>query len=108
MAEKLFTDVSDNIAETWHYDDGLVHVQRTQDVEPIIDAVAKANLAGTIEVPGLGRLIAEIPIATGIAYCEERGIPWEPFLYSPDYQDERARFMAQHQRLTYAHPKKYH
>jgi len=110
MSERtLFTDRIGNITETFGMTtDNLVTVRRTEDVQPIMDAVAKANLNGTTEIPGVGRLVAEVPITLAMQFCEGRGIPWEKFMYTSDYDAEFKRFIAEHQRIAYTHAKKFH
>ncbi len=103
----LHSDKSNDVTETFAIDtDGTVAVRRSQDVEPIIDAVARANLHGVREIDGLGRLIAEVPLTVGIEFCEQRGIPWEKFMYGREYDAEFKRFLADRQKFAYHHAKK--
>lgn len=108
MGAPTYTDTSGGVTERIGYDAGenRVVVQRSQDVTPIMDAVAKANLHGTTEVEGLGRLVAEVPIALAMQFCENRGIPWAKFLYGNEYDAEFRRFIAEHQRLAYTHQRR--
>lgn len=108
MAETIVhTDISGGIKETFAVDGDTVIVRRQQDSQPIIDAVAKANSHGTTEIPGLGRLLAEIPTALLIDYCERRGIPWEDMAYRGHYADEFGRFIKDHPKLVYEYRRKY-
>ena len=109
MAEKIVRrDTSADITETFAVDDDRVIVRRHQDSTPIIEAVAKANLDGVTEIPGLGHLIAEVPIAVGIEFCEGRGIPWEKFMYGNEYDAEFKRFIADRQVFAYRQAKRLH
>lgn len=93
---------------TWHADhDNKVVVQRSQDVEPVLDMVAAVNAEGVRSTDGIGRPVVEMPIALAIAWCDERGIPWEKFLYTRDYDAEWLRFATEHKRLAYAAPRTY-
>ena len=107
---RIYTDVSGGITETIRFDEGdnRIIVNRSEDVTPVIDAVAKANAHGTTEMPGLGRLVMEVPITLAILFCDDRGIPWEKFLYGNEYDDEFKRFAAEYKKLQYTHAKKYH
>ena len=109
MAEQIVhTDKSADITETFAVDGDQVIVRRTQDTTPIMDAVARANVDGVTEIPGLGRLIAEVPITVGIEFCEARGIPWEAFMYGKQYDSEFKRFLADRQRFAYRQAKQLH
>ena len=109
MAEKIVhSDTAADVTETFAVDGDQVIVRRQQDTTPIIDAVAKANLDGVTEIPGLGRLIAEVPIAVAIEFCEGRGIPWEAFMYGTEYDGEFKRFLADRQRFAYRQAKRFH
>lgn len=107
---RIYTDVSGGITETIRFDEGdnRIVVNRSEDVTPVLDAVAKANSHGTTEMPGLGRLVMEVPITLAILFCDDRGIPWEKFLYGNEYDDEFKRFAAEYEKLQYTHAKKYH
>ena len=107
MGEKtVFHERVGSIDERFIYDDAerQVTVHRTEDAQSVIDAVAKANLHGTAEVEGLGRLVAEVPLTLAMEWCQRRGIPWERFMYSNDYDAEFKRFIAAHQRIQYDKP----
>lgn len=48
-----------------------------------------------------------MPVVLAMDWCEKRGIPWEKFLYSNEYDAEWKRFAAEHSRLQYqARPKR--
>lgn len=110
MAKPLFTERVGNLAETWEYDLGsdTVIVRREQDAQGIIDHVAARNLEGVTAIDGLGLPQCEVPIAVAIDFCQRRGIPWEKFLYTNDYDDEWGRFLTEHPNLAYRPVKKYH
>lgn len=110
MENILTRDTSDGVTETISYDQGsqTILVRRSQDVQPIIDAVAAANLDGVREVEGLGVMQSEVPVTVAIKFCEERGIPWEAFLYTNRYNDEWGRFLLQHPKFCYRPAKRVH
>ena len=103
MPKILTKDVADGVTETFEFDESTqtVGVRRTQDVEPIMDHVAAANAGGIREVEGLGRPAFEVPITVAMEFCERRGIPWERFLYSQEYDKEWVRFGQEYSRLAY-------
>lgn len=78
-----------------------VHVERWQDAEAALNHVAAANAAGVVTTDGLGAPIAEIPIGAAMEFCDKRGIPWEKFLYSNEYDDQYRVFLGEYQRLAY-------
>lgn len=110
MAEPLFTERVGNLQETWEYDLGsdTVIVRREQDAQSTIDHVARANLAGVTSIDGLGIPQSEVPIVVAIDFCKARGIPWEKFCYTNEYDDEWGRFLTLHPNLAYRPAKKYH
>lgn len=103
MPKILTKDVADGVTETFEFDEAAqtVGVRRSQDVEPIMDYVAAANLAGIRDVEGLGRLAFEVPITIAMEFCEKRGIPWEKFLYTNEYDAEWLRFGQDYSRFAY-------
>jgi hypothetical protein len=109
VSKIVHTDTAQDVTETFAVDhDGKVAVRRSQDVEPTIDAIARANVDGVNEIPGLGRLVAEVPITVGIEFCEARGIPWEKFMYSNQYDAEFKRFIADRKKFQYRQAKRLH
>jgi hypothetical protein len=103
MARILTQDTTDDVTETIAYDEGsdTVVVRHSQDVEPVIEQVAAANLAGVRDVEGLGRPAFEVPVTVAMEFCLKRGIPWEKFLYSNEYDSEWVRFGQEYSRLAY-------
>ncbi len=106
MAKILTKDVADGVTETFEIDGDTVGVRHTQDAEPIIDYVAAANVGGVHEVPGLGVPSFEVPITVAMEFCRKRGIPWERFLYSNEYDSEWIKFGQEYSRLRYQAQKK--
>lgn len=103
MPKKLTSDTVGGVTETFAYDEAeqKVIVHHTEDVEPVMDHVAAANLAGVGEVEGLGRPAFEVPVTVAMEFCQRRGIPWEKFLYSTEYDSEWIRFGQEYSRLAY-------
>jgi hypothetical protein len=110
MPKPLFTERVGNLLETWEYDLGsdTVLVRREQDAQGIVDHVAARNLEGVASIDGLGQPQCEVPIAVAIDFCQARGIPWEKFLYTNEYDDQWGRFLREHPNLAYRPAKKYH
>lgn len=107
MAKIVHVEQSADITETVAVDhDGTAIVRRSQPVDPTLDAIARANIDGVTEIPGLGRLVAEIPITVAMEFCDERGIAWDKFLYGQDYDAEFKRFLAERQRFAYRQARK--
>lgn len=92
-----------DVRVTWWGDDVTheVTIERYQDVQLSLDKVAAVNSEGVKTHDGLGRPVAEIPVTVAMKFCEDRGIPWEKFLYGNEYDDQFRRFCAEHARLTY-------
>lgn len=94
---------------TWYDDtDDQVTYERSQDVQNVVDMVAASNLHGNMTVDGLGKPIGEIPVATAIDWCAQRGIPWEKMLYTNEYDDQMRMFIREHKRLAYENTKTVH
>jgi hypothetical protein len=110
MARILTKDVSNGVTETFAYDDATdtVIVRRSQDAQGAIDAVAAANVEGVRSIDGLGIPQSEVPITVAIEFCTKRGIPWEAFLYTNQYDDEWGKFLKAHPNLCYRPAVRYH
>lgn len=91
----------------WYGDDATneVTIERWQDAERVMDMVAAVNADGAPTIDGLGKPIAEVPVGAAIQFCNERGIPWEKFLYGNEYDAEYKRFAAEYSRLAYTNTK---
>ncbi len=107
MGNVAFKEQIGSVTEQFILEGDDLVVRRSEDAQPVIDAVAKANLNGTTEIEGLGRLVAEVPITLAMEFCQGRGIPWEKFMYTGEYDAEFKRFIAEHQRIAYTHKQKY-
>lgn len=107
MAKVLTEDVANGVRERFYIDGDNVHVERTQDVQDVVDHVADQNAAGLHSVDGMGIPIVEVPVSVGIAFCEKYGIPWNKFAYTREYDDAFETFIIQHPKLVYAHKQKY-
>lgn len=106
MGKILTKDVADGVTETFEMHGETVVVRHSQDAEPIMDHVAQANLGGLREIDGLGKPAFEVPITVAMEFCRRRGIPWERFLYSQEYDSEWVRFGQEYSRLAYKPAKK--
>ena len=91
----------------WDQGDELV-VQRSQDSQSAVDFVAAVNAEGAPTLDGLGKPVAEMPIVEAMEWAALRGIPWEKFLYSNEYDTEFKRFIAEHKRLAFENRKSVH
>jgi hypothetical protein len=85
-----------------------ITIERWQDTQAALDMVAAVNAEGAPTIDGLGKPIAEVPIGAAMEFCHARGIPWEKFLYSPEFDDEYKRFAAEYSKLAYANAKTVH
>ena len=104
MAKLIGQETVNGLTESWYYDEtsDSIHVQRSQDVEATIDRIAAINAAGEApNVEGLGRCIGEVDIGVAMDYCARRGIPWEKFLYTNEYDSEWPAIFAENKRLRY-------
>lgn len=99
-----------DVRVTWWGDDATneVTIERWQDAQQTIDMVAAVNSEGAPTIDGLGKPIAEVPIGAALEFCEKRGIPWEKFLYSNQYDEEYKRFAAEYSKLAYQSAKRVH
>lgn len=85
----------------WHSDGANVTVERSQDAQAAVDLVAAVNAEGPKTIDGLGKPVLEIPVTAAMQFCQDRGIPWEKFLYGNEYDDQFKRFAQEHSRLAY-------
>jgi hypothetical protein len=106
MPKILTSDTAEGVTETFEIDGETVGVRHTQDVEPVLDMVAAANREGVRTVDGLGAPAFEVPITVAMEFCRRRGIPWEKFLYSNEFDEEWVRFGQEYSRFAYRPEKK--
>lgn len=94
----------------WHYDGASddVHVDYWQDPQAAVDLVSTVNAQGAPTQDGLGKPLVEVPVVVAMQFCERRGIPWERFLYSNEYDTEFRRFAQEYTRLAYHSAKTVH
>lgn len=94
----------------WYGDDATneVTVERWQDPQAAVDMVAAVNSEGAPTIDGLGKPIAEVPITVAMQFCEQRGIPWEKFLYGNAYDDQYRLFAQEYSKLAYRSVKTVH
>lgn len=110
MEKILTSDTVGSVTETFGYDEGsaTIVVRRSQDATPVLDHVAAANIEGVDDVGGALRLHSDVPITVAIAFCEERGIPWEKFCYTTHYDREWFAFIAANPRFLYRPARRQH
>ncbi len=91
------------ILERWWGDEaeGTVTIERIQNTEHHLKKVADINSEGAPSVDGLGHAVIELPETVAIDYCLKRGIPYDKFIYSSEYDAEFKRLVAEHQNLAY-------
>lgn len=95
----------------WYGDDVTqeVTVERWQDPQKALDMVAAVNSdGGGKTIDGLGKPVVEVPVVVAMAFCEQRGIPWEKFLYGNEYDTEFKLFAQGHSKLAYDNAKSVH
>lgn len=99
-----------DICETWWGDDvtNEVTIERSHDVQSVLDMVAAVNAEGTPVHDGIGGALGEIDPVLAAAYCAERGIDVAKFLYSNEYRDEVKRFFKIHDKFAYDFTKRLH
>lgn len=92
-----------DVLERWWGDetDNTVTIERIQDTSHHVRKVADINSEGAPSVDGLGHAVIELPETVAIDYCAKRGIPYDKFIYSNEYDAEFKRLVADHQRLAY-------
>ena len=104
MAKLIGQEDIGGITERWFYDEtnDTIHVDRSQDLQDAVELMAAINAAGEApHVEGLGKAVAEVPIVLAMRWAEMRGIPWEAFMYSNEYDGEWKRMFKAMKRLTY-------
>ncbi len=99
-----------DVRVTWYGDDATneITIERWQDGQAALDHVAEANANGVPTTDGLGKPLAEIPYGAALQFCEARGIPWEKFMHSNEYDAEYKRFAQDYSRLAYEARKSVH
>lgn len=110
MARLLGEHWEGDVRVRWLHDDVTddIHVERHQDVESVIEHVAEQNAHGVKTLDGLGRPVGEVPQVVAMKWCEIRGIPWEKFLYSNEYDSEWPALLAHHAKLRFDAHKQFH
>ena len=101
--DALYREHVDGVQESWHYDHvhHTVTIRRTQEVDPIIDAVAREhNETGGHLIDGIGRHIGTLPLTVVQDYAQKRGIPWEALAYGNEYNDELKALCRSHTKLS--------
>jgi len=101
MARLIGQHLEGDVRVSWLQDDDTIGIKREQDIEAVVDNVSAANANGVQTIDGVGRPVIEMPLVLAMDWCEKRGIPWEKFLYSNEYDAEWKRFAAEHSRLAY-------
>lgn len=98
-----------DVRVTWHDDGDAINIRYTQDIQSVVDGVAAINAAGGATInDGLGVPKYEIPVTVAMDYCGRRGIPWEKFLYSDEYDAEWPRLAKEYSKLVYDARTKFH
>lgn len=89
MTGKRLLDMVDGVAEHLHVHDDSIAIERTVDVQPVVDAVhASAMLTGGWSPSRELRHIAEIPEVILQAHAHRRGIANYMDLLKPAYRKE--------------------
>lgn len=101
MADIIGQHLEGDVKVTWLTDGERIGIKREQDVQALVDNVAAANANGIVTTDGMGRPVIEMPLVLAMDWCAKRGIPWEKFLYSNEYDAEWKRFAVEHSKLTY-------
>ena len=104
MTKLIGQETAGGITESWFYDEAgdTIHIHREQDIEDAIELMAAINAAGEAPyIEGLGKAVVEVPEVLAMRWAALRGIPWEKFMYSREYDDEWRRMFKAMKRLTY-------
>ena len=102
MAVKLlYTDTSDDVTEKWFYDDVTheIHVVHEQDAQTALDSVSRLKSISD----GKGQTmwhVARTPVIVAKKWAEDRGIPWEAFCYTQEYEAEWNRMISEFKHLS--------
>lgn len=101
MAKLIGQHWEGDVRVRWYDNNGEIAVERSQDAQNVVAAVAATNSAGAPTIDGLGKPVAEIPMVVLIDWCAKRGIPWEKMAYSNEYDVEFKQLAAEHTKLRY-------
>lgn len=106
MPRILGVEYEGDVRVTYEQDGDNIGVRYSQDVTSIIDKIAAENADGGMKaVEGIGRPKYEVPVSIAMDYCTKRGIPWEKFCYSNEYDSEWPRLAAEYSKFEYQHRK---
>ena len=99
--QHLYTDTTGDVTENWFFDTGTgeVHVVHDQDAQPTLDWVQRQQSISD----GKGQTfwhVARTPVIVAKAWAEHRGIPWEAFCYTNEYEAEWNRMISEQKRLS--------
>lgn len=99
--ELLYTDISDDVTEKWFHDPATqeIHVVHEQDAQPALDSVKRLRSISD----GKGRTmwhVARTPVVVAKKWAEDRGIPWEAFCYTDEFDDEWNRMITEFKHLS--------
>jgi len=84
-------------------------VHYSQDITPVIDNIAAINADGGAPMnEGIGVPKYEVPVTVAMAYCEKRGIPWEKFCYTNEYDSEWPKLAQEYTKLVFDAKRKFH
>ena len=100
------TDYEGDVRVDYVDEGDRVSVRYSQDIDNTLDKIAASNADGGIKAhDGIGRPKYEVPVTIAMDYCNKRGIPWEKFLYSNEYDAEWPKLAAEYSALVYHHRK---
>lgn len=85
-----------------------ITIERSHDVEGVIDMVAAENAEGLPVHDGIGSSLGRIDPILAEAYCTKRGIDVAKFLYGTEYADELKRFLKEHNKFAHKYTKTVH
>jgi hypothetical protein len=109
MAKLIGEHFEGDVRVQWVDDGDNIGVHYKQDISSVIDQVAAVNAAGGAQInDGLGVPKYEVPVTVAMAYCVKRGIPWEKFCYSNDYDSEWPLLAKEYSKLVYDAKTKFH
>ncbi len=109
MARIIGEHYEGDVKVTWRDDGDQIGIHYEQDIQSVVDKIAASNADGGAEMTeGLGVPKYEVPVTIAMEYCAKRGIPWEKFCYSNEYDSEWPLLAKEYSKLVYAAKHKFH
>ncbi len=106
MARILGVDYEGDVRVSYVDDGDAIGVHYEQDVQSVVDKIAAENADGGVAAhEGVGRPKYEVPVTIAMEYCAKRGIPWQKFCYTNEYDSEWPKLAAEYSKFRFEHRK---